>query len=931
MAFGLLDLREMPRFLKTILGSLAVLVVGATIGLAFLAFVRKVDTFTRLGLSGRTAGGAYVVSAVVRDGAASLAGLEPGDRIITADGRSAASVGEPDLALARKPFPHRLLVERGGEIREVLIGRVGARLDWMYLFLAFVGLLYLAIGLFTAARDRSEASRVFCAICLASFAVYAITPAGPHDAAWKAFLLTEDFYRALLPALLVHFFLVFPKRAASRGTVALLYVPGLAYLALQDGPLLVRLADPTPALVWAGRLWLVYFAAAAAAVLVRIAVLLRGRRARSAESSETMDAVAEKQIRWIGLGVTVGLAPFLLLYVLPRIFGLGSALLSNVAVIPLALIPLAFAYAILRWRLWDVEIFVREAVATTAAVVLGGMAFVLLNALLDRTLEGMAEAGKNVIAFGSGLALASLLVPVKKRITDVLEKIQYHDTYRARRALLDVARDFSMPRPREELVRSIVQRVEAGLHVVPCSLFLLEESRSPASDALASRLTDADLWRLKSTAFGDEMPDAARRLHESGYRSFFAMRCAGKLVGALGVGHKDGRVPLSTEDESLLVAVMAQAGLAYENARLYGALAERLEEIRALQQYQESVIRSSSSGIVVLDGEGRVHTANPAFGALVGRPEETLRGLRFEDVVPGVHLPAESAPETSVSARADEDEERTVEARFRNAQGDERDVRVSVSAFHGAPDRRVVLVDDVTDRVRAERALAERERLASLGVLAAGVAHEVNTPIAGLSSYAQMLLADTAPADPRYAILKKMERQTFRAAHLVNNLLEFARPRRSAPVRTDLRRIVENAAESVETTLGPRRLVLDLDGATGPAWVQADPRELEQVFVNLFTNARDASPDDGELRCTLRQEGSSVRVAIADRGAGLPEGGSEKLFQPFYTTKKSGGTGLGLAISREIVRRHGGDIGLAARSEGGVEAWVVLPLAGQPS
>ncbi len=932
MAFGLLNrmivTRPLPRALKGLLGVLAVVLVAGTLGLSFLSFSRKVESFTRAGFEGGTAGGALVLRSVEKESAAARAGLAAGDRVITADGRTAASIAEPDRTLARKPFPHRLLVERRSEIREVLLGKVAARPDWPYVFLSFVGLLYLTIGLFTAARDRSDASRVFCAICLASFAVYVITPAGPRDAAWRAFLLAEDFYRAILPALLLHFFLIFPKPISRRKRIPLLYVPGVAYLVLQEGPFflpglfpcstypaicyVLPVGNPALLLEWATRFWLLYFAGCAAAILLRVGGLLRSARS---------DAVAEKQIRWIGLGVTVGLAPFLLLYVLPRVLGLSSPLLANAAVIPLVLIPLAFAYAILRWRLWDVEIFVREALATTAAVVLGGMAFVLLNALLDRTLEGMAEAGKNVIAFGSGLVLASLLVPMKKRITGVLERIQYHDTYRARRALLDVARDFSTPRPREELVRAIVQRVEEGMHVVPCALFLLEDKGLPQPEArlLLEHLLAADVWRLRAPGFGEEPAEEATRLHDAGYRTFLAMRCAGQLVGALGVGHKDGRVPLSSEDEALLVAVMAQAGLAYENARLYGALAERLEEIRTLQQYQESVIRSSSSGIVVLDAEERVHTANPSFAALVGRSEAELHGCKFEDVLPGVDLPE--------FTNADN----TVEARFENAAGEERDVRVSVSAFQGAPERKVVLVDDVTDRLRAERALSERERLASLGVLAAGVAHEVNTPIAGLSSYAQMLLADTAPGDPRYAILKKMERQTFRAAHLVNNLLEFARPRAAARVRTDLKLILSNAAESVETTLGTRRLAFDVDGSNGPIWVEGDPRELEQVFVNLFTNARDASPEEGEVSCALREEVGTVRVMIGDRGDGPPPGDGEKLFQPFYSTKTSGGTGLGLAISREIVRRHGGEIGLSARSGGGAEAWVTLPLSARVS
>src|SRR5262249_30430656 len=298
------------------------------------------------------------------------------------------------------------------------------------LFLAFVGFLYLLIGLFTVSREQAGPARIFWGLCLSSFAVYVITPAGPRDSLWKAFLLTEDFYRALLPALLLHFFLVFPGPLAVQRPrlLPLLYLPGAAYLAAQEAPLLLTGASAARSLEIATRVWELYFAVFAVAALWRLARLLRRRRE---------DAESQMQVRWIGLGVAVGLAPFLLLSVLPRIVGVASPLLSSISVVPLVLIPLAFAYAILKWRLWDVEIFVREALATTAAVLLGGITFVLLNTLLDRTLEGMAEAGKNVVAFGTGIVLAALLVPMKKRITGVLEKIQYHETYRARRALLD--------------------------------------------------------------------------------------------------------------------------------------------------------------------------------------------------------------------------------------------------------------------------------------------------------------------------------------------------------------------------------------------------------------------------------------------------------------------------------------------------------------
>ncbi|MFY9550528.1 MAG: PDZ domain-containing protein, partial [Thermoanaerobaculia bacterium] len=523
---------------RAAIAAMALATIG-TVGLAFVSFARKVDSFSTAGFTYDRDGGALVLRSVDLGGAAARAGLKSGDRILLADGQTASSLSHPEKQLARKPFPHRLVVITGGEVRGVSLSSPSVRFDATYLFLAFVGFLYLFIGLFTVARERSTPAVVFWALCLTSFGVYVLTPAGPHDTFWRIFWIAEDVCRALLPALLLHFFLIFPRPIRMRRVVPVLYLPALAYAATELAMLGARPSPTAAALLEAAtRFWFFYFAAYVAAVLARLIDLLRHPRE---------DAESEKQVRWIALGVIVGLAPFLILSALPRAFGLESPLLSTVAVVPLVLIPLAFAYAILKWRLWDVEIFVREAIATTGAVLLGGMTFVLLNSLLDRTLGDMATAGKNVVAFGSGLILASLLVPVKKRITDVLERIQYHDTYRARRALLDIARDFAVPRPREEVVRAIVHRVEEALRAVPCSLFLFDgPGGDPDAAALAGALGNEECLRLRGTAFGTAPLPALLRLHALGYRVFFAMRCGGELVGALGVGHKDGRVPLSS-------------------------------------------------------------------------------------------------------------------------------------------------------------------------------------------------------------------------------------------------------------------------------------------------------------------------------------------------------------------------------------------------
>jgi signal transduction histidine kinase len=795
VALPLQNLSFVPRpinFPKFVLLSLF---LCATLALAYISFERKVESFTQVDFVARvTRGSIEVVSVPASSSAASV--LRENDRIVLVDGSPVASSGNPVRNLSSPPFPHRLAVVRGGEVLPALLGRPPTRVDLPYLFLAFVGILYLLIGLATFSRERTATSLLFVAFCVSSFAIDLLTPSGPIDSLWKTLWLAEDFFRAVAPALLMHFFLLFPQPMPRwRRLAGLLYVPPVIYLA---GEVLISLPRPPVepaslpfAVELLERFWLVYFAAYGAAAVVRIA-----------SASRTLkDVSSQRQARWIALGCALGLVPFFLLYDLPRALGYRSTWAACAGVIPLVFVPLGFAYAILRWRLWDVDIFAREILATTASVFLGAAGFVLINSLLNKTLGEAASGAKNFLAFGSGLFLASLLVPVKRRFSIALERIQYGESYRARRALLDFSRESRGLHDVESLADALSTHVREALRTAPCRVFLFDRNLPPgiSAEALRERLSQGDVARIRSSTFPSGEDLTFLRLSQDGFHHLFAVKSGGRLIGALAVGLKEEGVPLSTEDVALLSTVMSQAALAFENAELYRELEKRMEET------------------------------------------------------------------------------------------------------------------------------VQRERLASLGVLAAGVAHEVNTPLAGISSYAQMLLADTDRADPRYDILKKMERQTFRASRLVHNLLEFARGRHGAHETFDLASTLRDALESAETELSARGLRVTTRGVDGPLPAKGCAREIEQVFVNLLINARDASPQDGEIAVAAEAKPEKYVVSVSDRGKGITEEEARRAFEPFFTTRTAGGTGLGLAICREIIERHGGTISLSPRPGGGAVATVGLP------
>jgi signal transduction histidine kinase len=283
----------------------------------------------------------------------------------------------------------------------------------------------------------------------------------------------------------------------------------------------------------------------------------------------------------------------------------------------------------------------------------------------------------------------------------------------------------------------------------------------------------------------------------------------------------------------------------------------------------------------------------------------------------------ESAPETG--------EARVFRYTLINRTGERIVINLTISPEiverHGAG-ARVVTFDDVTERVKLEEQVLRQERLASLGQLAAGVAHEVNTPLTGISSYTQMLLEELDPGDSRQETLAKIEAQTRRASNIANSLLNLASPERIAFENLSVNELVEEALELFEPQIRQRNTVMDVSLQEGIPLVRGHRGKLQQVLLNLLLNARDAVDGDGRIQVRTAEESDRVVLEIVDDGAGIAEEDLPRIFDPFFTTKGRGrGTGLGLSISYGIVHEHEGEMSVSSEPGRYTKFRVELPSA----
>lgn len=242
-------------------------------------------------------------------------------------------------------------------------------------------------------------------------------------------------------------------------------------------------------------------------------------------------------------------------------------------------------------------------------------------------------------------------------------------------------------------------------------------------------------------------------------------------------------------------------------------------------------------------------------------------------------------------------------------------------------------VKEATDKLRlTQENMARAETLAAVGTLAAGISHEISTPLNTITGFVQLTLSNLDDTSAIKGDLKVIEQEALRCRKIVQGLLNFARPQKHEEKLTEINGIINETLSLIEYQPSMRKINIkrDLNGKLRP--LDADPLQIKQVFLNLILNAIQAMQDGGELRIVTDNTGSGIMVEVSDTGIGIPEGEVQKIFQPFYTTKKDG-TGLGLSISYGIIKEHGGDIYVRTSSDKGTVFVILLPslhAAGDP-
>ncbi len=831
--------------------------------------------------------------------------------------------------------------------------------------LRLIALVYLAIGVYVLLRRwTAPQSTHFFIFCLASFLLYGFKYTGVFDGLDIAILIGNVLAIALQPALFLHFALSFSgersRPALWRTLYTLLYVPGavlvcLRYLSLfhwaPTGRLQHRLDQidltylATFYLLAAAVFWIRYLTA--------------------------VQPLVRQQLKWLSRGTLLTVLPFTALYVIPFLADLTvPGVLGKVAVLFLLLLPLTFSWAIVRFRLMDVDLIFKRGVAyTLATAALVGLYFSVIAIAAELVHNRWQHLGQWGL-IGAVIVTGLVFDPLKRGIQGRVDRVFDQKRFDYRETLIEFGRRLNAQTELAPLVNSVVERLQQTLLITRVAVFLATEGSTlrqqrftlVAAHGLSATLptSSLDLGFLTFGPFDQDnhlffetpenvlrLPDAQKATVAALDLNYFvpcrAARHAGGgqgTVAVLGLGRTGQGDFLTSEDMEVLESLAGYIGIAIQNAQLTSRLEQKILDFERLRDFNENIVESINVGVFALDLDNCFESWNAQMETMHGTPRaEVLR-------LPARQVFAPEFADELERLKGQNSVHTLYKYRLMLPSGEARTANITMAPLLNRDLEtvgRIVIVDDISERVSMEAQLTQADKLSSIGLLAAGVAHEVNTPLAVISSYTQMLgkqirMDETAQARLG-PVIEKITQQTFRASEIVNGLLNFSRMSTVDLAQVDLNQIVNETVLLLEHQMRGSGVSVTSRLTPQLPLIAGNRGKLQQVLVNLILNARDALAGCAHPAIDLQTQHAEDRVELLvhDNGAGMPDEVLRKIYDPFFTTKaqpregQRKGTGLGLAVSYGIVQEHGGHIDATSEVGHGTTFRLSFPAAPEPT
>jgi PAS domain S-box-containing protein len=838
------------------------------------------------------------------------------------------------------------------------------------IFLGLVGLIWLGVGLFVLFKQGSRSPFVlhFATVCLAAFVFHTYSPLGMGEDLDLAISLMDDIAFAFFVPLFLHFCVRYPVRSEVFDNrpwkTYLLYAPAavisavLVFVSLMpqffpQSSLAAFIARMDDSIGLFATLYAANFYHFVGGVAAGAAFLMW-------RFFKNHQAVVRQRLKWAIWGTIAAILPVILFQIAKRFVYLPEDN-WNIALVtlPLALIPLSFGHSVVRYRLMDVDVVVRRALVyalTTVAIamMIGAVALGLVFLAVGNNLSTTEITLRALIAIIAMAVIVLLSDPIKAFLQERADRFFYGEKYDMRQGLLDFGKTLSATTGLDPLLNALCERLRQVLGVEKVAVFIEDGNNTGRyKTAKSIGLSETykvppdfrDMIRTKSAEKGvvraDELDFSDLDITENNGKGivrqelhyFVPCVARSKMAAVIGLGRASDGSLLTSEDLEILKTVSGYIAVAIENSRLYQEQQQYTDELALLKEFNESIVESVNVGLLAVDETGKITRCNSTFEEMMGLPREKAVGKLVEDIF-------DESFALNLENILGQTKWHLTEIRNAyklhtyDSKGRSLILNVAVAPLRSISSQQtgaIIVLENVTSRVKLEETLQHSEKLSSIGLLAAGVAHEVNTPLTGVSSYTQMLLGMIPETDPKHALLQKMQRQTDRATNIVGNLLNFSRTGGATDFDDiDINKLLDDTLQLLEPQLRKSQVAVVKKYAKTAPKVFGDGGKLQQVFTNLIMNARDAMFDGGTITLTTANGGKEVIIEVHDTGTGIEPQNLKKVFDPFFTTKGVGnGTGLGLAVSYGIVQEHAGSIEARSEKGEGTTFKLVFPAAGK--